>query len=790
MSEQQLLGAVMADMTARCTSCGECVRPCAFLQQQGTPAVIAKHGTTPKNLLASYGCSLCGLCDSVCTEGLAPSELFRAMRQTAGSQGFIDLKLYAPWLSYERLGGSALFRRELLPDGCTTVFFPGCALPGTRPDLVIDLLQRLRAIEPITGLVLDCCGKISHDLGLTERFTALFEKLAARLRDRGITRILTACPGCSKVLRNYGYGLEVVSAYELLAADLQSQPATTDNPVVTIHDPCPARFDQQQQLAVRRIVESCGYRVEELPSSGRQTRCCGQGGMVEGCLPGTVSHEAGIIAAEAGGRLVISSCAACVETISTSTTALHVAELLQPPSEPARAPVSSTRRWLNRLRLRFQRLPITDRRAPCKLTGPLALIGLIVLGIVAAWQLQTHGLFDRQLLDGLLRSAGVWAPALYILIYTVAPVAMLPALPLTIVGGILFGPWWGTLYTIIGATLGACAAFLTARYLARDWVRTKLSGTPMLARLDQGIARHGWKIVAITRLVPLFPFNLLNYAFGLTGIGFANYALVSLLCMLPATVAYTLFSSSLPQLLAGHLPPALWVGLGLIGLLALIPFFYRRSRSKLFGITLLALLTATNADAAEIAVARFGDEGLRGWEPKRFKGTTDYRLVEQEGRTVLKAHAKSAASGLTKKLSFNPVQYRYLRWDWKISATVAQGNERTKQGDDYAARVYVIFPGRFFWQMRAINYIWANKLPKGEFVPNAFTANAMLLAAQSGPAMAGQWVSEQHDILADYRRMFGEDPPLAGAVAIMTDTDNTGAEATAWYGDITLSTTH
>lgn len=203
---------------------------------------------------------------------------------------------------------------------------------------------------------------------------------------------------------------------------------------------------------------------------------------------------------------------------------------------------------------------------------------------------------------------------------------------------------------------------------------------------------------------------------------------------------------------------------------------------------LFLIFFATPAFADEIALSRFGSEGIKGWESKSFKGTTEYTIVQENGRSVLKAHAKAAASGLSKKITFKPASYRYLKWSWKISNTIAQGNEKTKQGDDYAARVYVVFPGRFFWQMRALNYIWANKLPKGEFVPNAFTSNAMLIAVESGPSKAGQWATEERDLLADFRRVFGEDPPEAGAVAIMTDTDNTGAEATAWYGDITLST--
>jgi hypothetical protein len=86
----------------------------------------------------------------------------------------------------------------------------------------------------------------------------------------------------------------------------------------------------------------------------------------------------------------------------------------------------------------------------------------------------------------------------------------------------------------------------------------------------------------------------------------------------------------------------------------------------------------------------------------------------------------------------------------------------------------------------ALNYIWANKLPIGQAVPNPFTANAMMIAVQSGPGLTGQWIEETRNVFEDYRRSFGTDPPRAGAIAIMTDTDNTGEEATAWYGPIRI----
>jgi hypothetical protein len=191
---------------------------------------------------------------------------------------------------------------------------------------------------------------------------------------------------------------------------------------------------------------------------------------------------------------------------------------------------------------------------------------------------------------------------------------------------------------------------------------------------------------------------------------------------------------------------------------------------------------------AELPVSSFATEGLAGWEPQKFKGLTDYRIIKDNGRPVVKAVSNASASGLVKKISFSPATYRYLRWSWKVAHTVRDGDEKTRAGDDYAARVYVLFPGTFFWQMKAINYIWANKLAKGDSVPNAYTTNAKMIAVESGNEKAGQWLTEERDLRADFRALFGTEPPEAAAVAIMTDTDNTGGTAEAWYGEIVLFT--
>jgi len=204
-------------------------------------------------------------------------------------------------------------------------------------------------------------------------------------------------------------------------------------------------------------------------------------------------------------------------------------------------------------------------------------------------------------------------------------------------------------------------------------------------------------------------------------------------------------------------------------------------------ITLLALLVATPLQAAPLVVGNFSQNGLAGWEEKRFSGQTSYRVVTVDGVRVVEACSRGSASGMIRKGEIDPKRFRYLRWRWKVKGAIPGGGERTKQGDDYAARLYLVFPGRFFWQTTGISYIWGNRLPRGEAIPNAYTKNVMMVAVESGNGRSGQWVEEERDIVADYRRLFGEDPPPIGAVAIMTDTDTTGAEACAWYGDITLS---
>ena len=191
------------------------------------------------------------------------------------------------------------------------------------------------------------------------------------------------------------------------------------------------------------------------------------------------------------------------------------------------------------------------------------------------------------------------------------------------------------------------------------------------------------------------------------------------------------------------------------------------------------------AAGERIELSRFAQGDVSGWKTKVFAGTTIYTLDRTDDKAALRADSSAAASGLYREIKVDLGKTPILHWTWKIEQVLPGADERTRAGDDYPARVYVVFSqGMRFWRTRAINYVWSNRQPLGSSWPNAFVGNARMVAVESGSSRAGSWVSERRDVRADYRRLFGEEPGSVDAVAIMTDTDNTRATATAWYGDL------
>ena len=175
--------------------------------------------------------------------------------------------------------------------------------------------------------------------------------------------------------------------------------------------------------------------------------------------------------------------------------------------------------------------------------------------------------------------AGPTGPLLFMALYTVATVLFFPGSVLTLAGGALFGPLWGTLYNLTGATAGAALAFIVARYLGSAWIEQRVGGRTQ--QIKQGVEQEGWRFVAFVRLVPLFPFNLLNYALGLTRIRFSHYLVATYVCMLPGAIAYTYLGYAGREAVAGSedLVQKGLMALGLLALVAFLPRFVKRLRS-------------------------------------------------------------------------------------------------------------------------------------------------------------------------------------------------------------------
>jgi uncharacterized membrane protein YdjX (TVP38/TMEM64 family)/rhodanese-related sulfurtransferase len=208
---------------------------------------------------------------------------------------------------------------------------------------------------------------------------------------------------------------------------------------------------------------------------------------------------------------------------------------------------------------------------------PRLALALLVLTAAAAAAVHRDRI-DPAALDAWLGALGPWAPLGYVVLYGLATVAFVPGAVFGLLGGILFGPLWGSVWNLLGATLGATLAFLVARYLVGDWVGRRAGG--LLARLIEGVDAEGWRFVAFVRLVPLFPFNLSNYALGLTRIPLRHYVIATLICMVPGVVAYTWLGYAGRGALTGEADTVRYglLALGLLAAIAVLPRLVGRLR--------------------------------------------------------------------------------------------------------------------------------------------------------------------------------------------------------------------
>ncbi len=203
----------------------------------------------------------------------------------------------------------------------------------------------------------------------------------------------------------------------------------------------------------------------------------------------------------------------------------------------------------------------------------LIALGVALVGLTALAKILDLGARLGMLSDW-IESLGIFGPVAFSALYITAVIAMIPGSAISVAAGALFGSVWGSVYVSISSTIGAALCFLIARYFARGSISTWVSRSPKFKNLDDLTERHGAIIVAITRLVPLFPFNLLNYGFGLTKVRFGTYVLWSWICMLPGTVLYVVGADALVTAIReGGIP---WSLLGALAVVATSTYFVVR----------------------------------------------------------------------------------------------------------------------------------------------------------------------------------------------------------------------
>ena len=239
-----------------------------------------------------------------------------------------------------------------------------------------------------------------------------------------------------------------------------------------------------------------------------------------------------------------------------------------------------------------------------------------------------------------------------------------------------------------------------------------------------------------------------------------------------------------------------------------------RMRAATLGVLMAFLFTGLlYADLPNIAVGTFSSGSVDGdlpsdWSPwilKNVKRHSAYALVRDD-RTVIKAMADASASGLMRNITIDPQEYPILQWRWKVANIIEKADVSRKESNDSPARVYVAFAydihkvgllerlkyeaaKRMYTQslpLRAISYTWGNKTPRESIVPMPYTGWFKQLVVENAASPVNNWITEERDVYEDYRKAFGEDPTGITGVAIMTNTDNMGGQATAWYGDITF----
>jgi len=525
----------VSDFQDNCTGCGICKEACPFLAEYGTPDEILT--TRPE---ASFYCASCRRCDSACPLELSPSTEFAATKERLVLEGRI------PQPVCKALDGARGFAKAghgfpfSFYKSAETVFWPGCALAASRPGLVSEICSVLGSrLQKNVGLALDCCFDPVHGFGDTDTSRAALREINKRLHDRKVKTVITGCLNCYKLLSRYLEGIEVAFILDVLPAECFKNKW---DGMAYLHHPCPSSHWDGIMNSARGVFLHLQRPTKDLQADTpvfAEAPCCGNGGGLSSTSLELADRFLQKIIEKADGNTLVTYCAGCQNRfLKRGIKAVHLLEGLssKAPREKVSSPLTQ---WANRFVLAMK-----TRLETVKFWLGILLLVLIAAGIGMTRQ---HG-FSAEGLTDLFSRYPVAAPLIFLCIYSVAPSLFLPSIPLTLAAGFFWGPVWGVIFSITGATLGACLPFFLSRYLFQNAVKAKIP-EDRWNWLQNKVNLHGWKAVAFTRLIPVFPFNLLNYLFGLTPIPFRHYLWSTFVFMLPACIAFVAFGSSLGELI-------------------------------------------------------------------------------------------------------------------------------------------------------------------------------------------------------------------------------------------------
>ena len=534
-----------------CENCSRCKKVCPFLDTYGTPDKIILE--TPEKV---FFCSNCKACDTVCKGKLNPSDALFEIKSQLLRNGTYPVEVRN---ALHSANGYAM-RGHKLPfvfySSSDTVFWPGCGLAGTSPEVVRKTVRFLsNHLNKKVGLVLDCCFDPLYQLGDVDSAKKAAERIKDRLEKHKVSYVITGCTNCRKALSLHLPDIKVEHVLEVLHESFELRTPNSELRTFFIHHPCPSfRSDKIRQNA-KAILQS---------DNGENSRptCCGHGGGISSLSPDLSEKFTDKVIKASKGNPVVTYCMGCKgKFLEKGQKAYHLLELMT-GVKPIEKPVSSGKKWVNRFFLAFGQ----------KFNFKKLLFGsTVILLILLTAYLRKQGYISTEGILNFIKQYKVAAPLLFISIYAIGPSLFIPSLPLTLGAGFLWGPFWGVVFAITGSTTGSSVAFLISRYLMADTIKKRF-GYDKWTWLKEKVEKHGWKAVAFARLLPVLPFPVLNYMFGVTPISFLHYLWATFVFMMPACIAYVAFGSSMGELLLKGNVKGLVIGILIASVAMLLPF--------------------------------------------------------------------------------------------------------------------------------------------------------------------------------------------------------------------------